>query len=117
MHHYRGRLQMELSRRDASVTDQCPQRPSASPPIPRWRVLLDELVEIGIRVPHPSGPDDAARERTLLRSLHEERGHDDALTALCLSGGGIRSATFSLGVLEGLAANGWLEKIHYLSTV
>ncbi|MBV9070135.1 MAG: patatin-like phospholipase family protein [Acidobacteria bacterium] len=39
------------------------------------------------------------------------------LTALCLSGGGIRSATFSLGVLQGLARRGLLSKVDYLSTV
>jgi hypothetical protein len=37
--------------------------------------------------------------------------------ALCLSGGGIRSATFGLGVIDGLAELGLLEKFHYLSTV
>jgi len=40
-----------------------------------------------------------------------------APTALCLSGGGIRSATFSLGVLQGLARKQMLGKFHYLSTV
>lgn len=38
-------------------------------------------------------------------------------TALCLSGGGIRSATFSLGVLQALASQGWLKRFDYLSTV
>ena len=38
-------------------------------------------------------------------------------TALCLSGGGIRSATFSLGVLQGLARLDWLDKFRYLSSV
>ena len=37
--------------------------------------------------------------------------------ALCLSGGGIRSATFSLGVIQALARHGWLKKFTYLSTV
>jgi hypothetical protein len=37
--------------------------------------------------------------------------------ALCLSGGGIRSAAFSLGVLKVLAARGLLTQFHYLSTV
>ena len=37
--------------------------------------------------------------------------------ALCISGGGIRSATFALGVLQGLARCGLLGKFHYLSTV
>jgi hypothetical protein len=37
--------------------------------------------------------------------------------ALCLSGGGIRSATFGLGVLQGLARRGLLKEFDYLSTV
>jgi len=43
--------------------------------------------------------------------------HDDARTALCISGGGIRTATFALGVLQGLAGANILDKFHYLSTV
>ena len=43
---------------------------------------------------------------------------DDArLTGLAISGGGIRSATFSLGVLQRLAEKGILGKFDYLSTV
>ena len=38
-------------------------------------------------------------------------------SALCLSGGGIRSATFSLGVIQALAKFGWLSQFDYLSTV
>ncbi len=38
-------------------------------------------------------------------------------TALCLSGGGIRSATFANGVLRGLAKHGLLGRFDYLSTV
>lgn len=37
--------------------------------------------------------------------------------ALCLSGGGIRSAAFCLGVLQALQAAGLLTRFHYLSTV
>src|ERR1041384_1002364 len=37
--------------------------------------------------------------------------------ALCLSGGGIRSASFSLGVIQGLAEAKLLDKFNYLSTV
>lgn len=36
---------------------------------------------------------------------------------ICLSGGGIRSATFALGVLQGLARNKMLHRFHYLSSV
>ena len=39
------------------------------------------------------------------------------LWALAFSGGGIRSATFNLGVLQGLAKKGLLGKFDYLSTV
>jgi Patatin-like phospholipase len=39
------------------------------------------------------------------------------LTALCFSGGGIRSATFNLGVLQGLAKAGLLGDFDYLSSV
>lgn len=38
-------------------------------------------------------------------------------TALCLSGGGIRSAAFSLGVVQSFAAKGLLTSFDYLSTV
>ena len=41
----------------------------------------------------------------------------EPLHALCLSGGGIRSATFGLGVLQELAHERLLPKIDYLSTV
>ena len=37
--------------------------------------------------------------------------------ALCLSGGGIRSAAFALGVLQALSAKHLLTHFHYLSTV
>jgi hypothetical protein len=54
--------------------------------------------------------------------------HAAKRTALCFSGGGIRSATFGLGVLQGLAAHCWssekpeepprlLAEVDYLSTV
>lgn len=49
---------------------------------------------------------------------------DDAQTdaelprvGLAISGGGVRSATFGLGLLRGLARNGLLTRIDYLSTV
>jgi hypothetical protein len=48
---------------------------------------------------------------------HIGLAEDDAPTALCLSGGGIRSATFALGVLQGFARKGLLGSFDYLSTV
>jgi predicted acylesterase/phospholipase RssA len=41
----------------------------------------------------------------------------EPLGALCLSGGGIRSATFALGAIQGLAERGLLSRFDYLSTV
>lgn len=52
----------------------------------------------------------------LYAQLHK-RKVEDARTALCISGGGIRSATFGLGVLQGLARRGLLKHFDYLSTV
>lgn len=43
--------------------------------------------------------------------------HQRKPSALCLSGGGIRSATFGLGILQGLAKAGVLDQFTYLSTV
>ena len=44
-------------------------------------------------------------------------GGNDGIAGLAISGGGIRSATFALGVLESLKDSGLLAKFHYLSTV
>lgn len=42
---------------------------------------------------------------------------EQKLTGVCFSGGGIRSATFNLGVVQGLAQLGLLPFIDYLSSV
>lgn len=42
---------------------------------------------------------------------------ESGTAALCLSGGGIRSASFGLGALQGFAKRSFLRKFHYLSTV
>jgi len=47
----------------------------------------------------------------------DPEGNPTELTGLALSGGGIRSATFSLGVMQALARHGLLDKFDYLSTV
>lgn len=65
----------------------------------------------------------AAAERSYLggptyRAPDVARDINQAGTAaLCLSGGGIRSAAFCLGVLQALAEKGCLCGFHYLSTV
>lgn len=54
------------------------------------------------------------REAALIAAWHAVPGGQ---SALCLSGGGIRSATFALGVLQALAQARLLFDFHYLSTV
>jgi hypothetical protein len=52
-------------------------------------------------------------------SIHDTLAdaYDAELSGVAFSGGGIRSATFNLGVIQALASLGILEKIDYLSTV
>jgi hypothetical protein len=50
------------------------------------------------------------------KSLLEQALHDD-LCGLSISGGGIRSATFALGVLQAFAATNFLPKFDYVSAV
>jgi len=46
-----------------------------------------------------------------------EPSTDLGLAGLAVSGGGIRSATFSLGIIQGLSKYGILKRLDYLSTV
>jgi hypothetical protein len=63
----------------------------------------------------PGNPaEEAELEKQLLAVIDE---HPTELAALCLSGGGIRSASFALGAMQGLARFNLLEHFHYLSTV
>lgn len=48
---------------------------------------------------------------------HASDKHDLPVAGLALSGGGVRSATFCLGLIQGLAQNGVLRRFDYLSTV
>ena len=76
----------------------------------------------------PQQPDAAGTDPQFqgnLRELYQTIGSLDAsgpktsapLAAICLSGGGIRSATFNLGVLQALAKNKLLGEFDYLSSV
>ncbi len=63
-------------------------------------------------------PDELKR----VNGSREKRGvtveaNEDNLIGLAFSGGGIRSATFNLGILQALAQKGLLHKFDYLSTV
>ena len=59
-----------------------------------------------------------AEKQARLHAVYERiRTEEPQRSALCLSGGGIRSAIFSLGILQGLARKGLLQTFDYLSTV
>ena len=92
-----------------------PDAQSVNAPLPLAETLAAELVNFGFPRPKISStPDADARLREVydaIRDLQPER------SALCLSGGGIRSATFGLGVTQALAAAGLLKQFDYLSTV
>ena len=82
-------------------------------------VLVAEMAHLGFideatrrRLEEAGQPDEAA----LFDEIHR-LAPDDKPAALCLSGGGIRSATFSLGVLQAFARSGRLQRFNYLSTV
>jgi hypothetical protein len=76
--------------------------PGSPPPLEKTRTDLP--VSVTARV-HEA-------ERAVLQLKPDERA-----AALCLSGGGIRSAAFCLGVLQAFAARKLLRQFHYLSTV
>ena len=73
------------------------------------RQEYEELHGAGAGLP-PAG-DTLERLYRQIHDLHPPRA------ALCLSGGGIRSASFALGVIQALASRGLLPHFHYLSTV
>jgi hypothetical protein len=75
--------------------------------------------------PAPKGSEPHPEVDLLERQMNEEKKEREVqekalrmgLTGLALSGGGIRSATFALGILQGFASRGLLRRFDYLSTV
>lgn len=79
-------------------------------------VLIDEYRDLGRNIPRP--PDGQGNESQRLDAIYREiHAQPDALAALCISGGGIRSATFALGAVQELARRRLLRSFDYLSTV
>jgi len=77
------------------------------------RDLLDVLAE-EFRELRPGVDCPAGSFAELYGAVH---GLQRPRSALCLSGGGIRSASFALGVMQALARHGLLFSFDYLSTV
>src|SRR5436309_7189753 len=92
------------------------QTSSSDSSLPLHEVLEAEFVALHGELPpgYPSSSEPKTRLKALWDAIH---GLKEKRAALCISGGGIRSATFGLGILQGLARCGLLEKFHYLSTV
>jgi Patatin-like phospholipase len=89
---------------------------SADSSLPLHEVLEAEFVALHGKLPpnYPSSSESETRLKGLWAAVHSLK---EKRAALCISGGGIRSATFGLGILQGLARCGLLDKFHYLSTV
>ncbi|MDT4898062.1 MAG: hypothetical protein QOH25_3139 [Acidobacteriota bacterium] len=79
--------------------------------------LLEEIVdESGLKqIQRSKAKRDNDLHVSTIHSIIYER--DGKRSALCLSGGGIRSATFNLGILQGLARHDLIGEFDYLSTV
>src|SRR6266498_2347807 len=89
---------------------------SSDSSLPLHEVLEAEFV--GLHGELPSDYPGSSEPKTRLKALYDAiHGLKEKRAALCISGGGIRSATFGLGILQGLARCGLLEKFHFLSTV
>src|SRR6267154_741518 len=89
---------------------------SANPSVPLHEVLETEFAVLHGELPrdYPTSTEPNTRLKAIWAAVHEL---SEKRAALCISGGGIRSATFGLGILQGLARCGLLDKFHYLSTV
>ncbi len=124
-----GHFHTELSRRfsadpdlplafwDATVPkdSQASERPSW--PLPFSLVLRQEIREVEERRKATSAVE--ARSNAPLPGVMDafDLAADAQLAGLAFSGGGIRSATFNLGVLQYLAEINLLQRFDYLSTV
>lgn len=95
-----------------------------SKPLSQANVLEDEFIALNPDEPRPKyekrkdkETDESFEERRLEAIYKSIHALPQGRSALCLSGGGIRSATFCLGILQGLARCDLLGKFDYLSTV
>lgn len=86
------------------------------PPLNIAEVLEEEL-DAGTGAPPPGDIPKSNPEERLASTIGRIHSQSPHRSALCLSGGGIRSATFCLGVLQALAQRGLLKQFDYLSTV
>ncbi|MEE7475631.1 patatin-like phospholipase family protein [Methylobacterium hispanicum] len=84
--------------------------------------MTRDAASTALAAPAPPGPGAEAAIVDAATAIAEEFGHlhltpGQQPTALCLSGGGIRSAAFCLGVVQAFARYRLLPQFQYLSTV
>ena len=79
--------------------------------------VLEEELEGETRSTTGAEFDEAEEQKRLTEVYRRIHALEIERSALCLSGGGIRSASFGLGVLQALARARLLDKFDYLSTV
>ena len=84
-------------------------------PVPFSEVLIAELDQIDHR--RSNEPDAAPSPKISTELPAAAQALTRSLTGMGISGGGIRSATFNLGLLQGFAEHGILHQLDYLSTV
>ncbi len=90
------------------------EQPAVNHPTSLPEMLAEEYRSLGRVVAPPLAGSENYGLSVLYSQLHAS---PEGLSALCISGGGIRSATFAWGVLTALAAKGMLPRFDYLSTV
>ena len=92
---------------DVMIRDAASAQPAFSPYPPELRTREASAINRR-RIAVAAGPTPAPVENGQWRG---------DVTGLALSGGGVRSATFNLGVLQALARAHWLRRVDLLSTV
>jgi Patatin-like phospholipase len=109
-----------MSEPDSTKNPEQPQEPAD--PLKVGEVLAYELARLRptfkstVPAPVARKPETEDEEEEVPPALAREL-FEHGLTALCLSGGGIRSASFCLGILQALVQRKLLSHFDYLSTV
>jgi hypothetical protein len=119
-------------------TPSAPSEAATEPPPPPYPFSFNQIYHAELQRLRPGaldgiacagmGPDRkaSAQERsenlkatfgTVHQAINADGSGREPLAALCFSGGGIRSATFNLGVLQALAGMNLLSRFDYLSSV
>jgi|HubBroStandDraft_4_1064222.scaffolds.fasta_scaffold04956_2 MFS family permease len=89
----------------------------AKPAAPPQDVVPAQTESQGERETEPAVPVEAPKDTKTTDDDSIQQANDNNLLGLAFSGGGIRSATFNLGILQGLAKFKLVQRVDYLSTI